>query len=133
MPAMGGMTNGNQPNLRLESTLQELAFWQVEIEIERSGNELVMLFNQEPLLPGIILTNNQHYAGMVSRRKFFEYMSHPYSLALFSLRPIRILYKFFHLEMLPLSEDVSIVNATQATLQRPPQIAYEPILVKRVF
>lgn len=129
-PAMGGMTNDNQPNLHLESTLQELPFWQVHIEIERPGNELATLFKQEPLLPGIILNNNQHYAGMVSRRKFFEYMSHPYSLALFSIRPIRILYKFFHLETLPLSEDMSIVNATQATLQRPPQIAYEPILVK---
>lgn len=130
MPAMGGITNDNQPNLRLESTLQELPFWQVQIEIERPGNELATLFKQEPLLPGIILNNNQHYAGMVSRRKFFEYMSHPYSLALFSIRPVRILYKFFHLEILPISEDMSIVNATQATLQRLPQIAYEPILVK---
>ncbi len=127
---MGDMTNANESNLRLESTLEELPFWQVQIEIDRPGNDLAMLFNQEPLLPGIILNNNQHYAGMVSRRKFFEYMSHPYSLALFSIRPIRILYKFFHLEMLPLSEDTLIVNATQASLQRPAEIAYEPILVK---
>ncbi|WP_292764209.1 ATP-binding protein [Nostoc sp. NOS(2021)] len=130
MLTIDGMTDANESNLRLESTLQELPFWEVEIEIERPGNDLVMLFNQEPLLPGIILNNNQHYAGMVSRRKFFEYMSHPYSLALFSSRPIRILYKFFHLEMLPLSEDMLIINATQASLQRPPEIAYEPILVK---
>ena len=125
-----GMTNANESNLRLKSTLEELPFWQVQIEIDRPGNDLAMLFNQEPLLPGIILNNNQHYVGMVSRRKFFEYMSHPYSLALFSIRPIRILYKFFHLEMLPLSEDTLIVNATQASLQRTPEIAYEPILVK---
>ena len=130
MLTMGDMTNANESNLRLESTLEELPFWQVQIEIDRPGNDLAMLFNQEPLLPGIILNNNQHYAGMVSRRKFFEYMSHPYSLALFSLRPIRILYKFFHLEMLPLSEDTLIVNATQASLQRAAEIAYEPILVK---
>ncbi|WP_442949633.1 ATP-binding protein [Nostoc sp.] len=130
MLIMDGMTNANESNLRLKSTLQELPFWQVQIEIDRPGNDLAMLFNQEPLLPGIILNNNQHYAGMVSRRKFFEYMSHPYSLALFSIRPIRILYKFFHLEMLPLSEDTLIVNATQASLQRAPEIAYEPILVK---
>ncbi|MHC5672137.1 ATP-binding protein [Nostoc sp.] len=127
---MGDMTNANESNLRLESTLEELPFWQVQIEIDRPGNDLAMLFNQEPLLPGIILNNNQQYAGMVSRRKFFEYMSHPYSLALFSIRPIRILYKFFPLEMLPLSEDMLIVNATQASLERAPEIAYEPILVK---
>ncbi len=124
------VTNNNESNLRLESTLQELPFWQVQIEIESPGNDLAVLFHQEPLLPGVILNNNQHYAGIVSRRKFFEYMSHPYSLPLFSKRPIRIMYKFFHMEILPLSEDMSIVNATQATLERPPEIAYEPILVK---
>ncbi|MGF2039215.1 MAG: sensor histidine kinase [Nostoc sp. CmiVER01] len=130
MLAMHDVTNANKPNLRLKSTLQELPFWQVHIEIERPGNDLAMLFKEEPLLPGIILTNNQQYVGIISRRKFFEYMSQTYSLALFSIRPIKILYKFFQQEVLTLSEDMLIVNATQATLQQPPEIAYEPILVK---
>ncbi|WP_392480280.1 sensor histidine kinase [Nostoc sp. C110] len=123
-------TNTDESNLRLESTLQELLSWQVHIEIEFPGNDLVTLFKQEPLLPGIILNNNQEYVGMISRRKFFEYMSYPYSLALFSTKPIKILYKFFQTEILAISEDTSIVKATEITLQRPPQIAYEPILIK---
>ncbi|WP_442941122.1 sensor histidine kinase [Nostoc sp.] len=127
---IGGMTNANKSNLRLESTLQELPSWQVNIEVERPGNDLAMLFKQEPLLPGIILNNNQQYVGMISRRKFFEQMSYPYSLALFSLKPIRILYKFFQPEILAFSEDTLIVKATQISLQQPPQITYEPILVK---
>ncbi|MEH2434103.1 MAG: ATP-binding protein [Nostoc sp.] len=130
MLAMRDVTNANESSLRLQSTLQELPFWQVHIEVERPGNDLAMLFKQEPLLPGIILNNNQQYVGMISRRKFFEYMSKTYSLALFSIRPIKILYKFFQQEILTLSEDTLIVNATQATLQQPPEIAYEPILVK---
>ncbi|MEJ6481055.1 ATP-binding protein [Nostoc punctiforme UO1] len=130
MLTIGGTTNANESNLRLESTLQELLSWQVHIEVERPGNDLSILFNQEPLLPGIILNNNQEYVGMISRRKFFEYMSHPYSLALFSTKPIKILYKFFQTEILAISEDMPIVKATEITLQRPPQIAYEPILVK---
>ncbi|MEH2304753.1 ATP-binding protein [Nostoc sp.] len=123
-------TNTDESNLRLESTLQELLSWQVHIEIECPGNDLVTLFKQEPLLPGIILNNNQEYVGMISRRKFFEYMSYPYSLALFSTKTIKILYKFFQTEILAISEDTSIVKATEITLQRPPQIAYEPILIK---
>ncbi|MCC5643788.1 GHKL domain-containing protein [Nostoc sp. CHAB 5824] len=130
MLTMHGMTNANESNLRLESTLQELPFWQVHIEVERPGNDLAMLFKQEPLLPGIILNNHQQYVGMISRRKFFEHMSQTYSLALFSIRPIKILYKFFQQEILALSEDTLIVNATQATLQQQPETAYEPILVK---
>lgn len=130
MLAMDGVTNASESKLRLKSTLQELPFWQVHIEVECLGNDLAMLFKQEPLLPGIILNNNQQYVGMISRRKFFEYMSQTYSLALFSTRPIKTLYKFFQQEVLTLSEDMLIVNATQATLQQPPEIAYEPILVK---
>ncbi|MEH1869026.1 MAG: ATP-binding protein [Nostoc sp.] len=123
-------SNTDESNFRLESTLQELLSWQVHIEIECPGNDLVTLFKQEPLLPGIILINNQEYVGMISRRKFFEYMSYPYSLALFSTKPIKILYKFFQTEILAIFEDTSIVKATEITLQRPPKIAYEPILIK---
>ncbi|MHC5773442.1 ATP-binding protein [Nostoc sp.] len=127
---MDDMTNGNESNLRLKSTLQELPFWQVDIEVECPSNDLAILFNQEPLLPGIILNNHQQYVGMISRRKFFEQMTHPYSLALFSKRPIKILYKFFEPKILAFSEDTLIINATQATLERSPEVAYEPILVK---
>lgn len=127
---MDDMTNGNESNLRLKSTLQELPFWQVEIEVECPSNDLAILFKQEPLLPGIILNNHQQYMGMISRRKFFEHMTHPYSLALFSRRPIKILYKFFEPNILAFSEDTLIVNATQVTLERSPEVAYEPILVK---
>ncbi|MBL1197820.1 MAG: ATPase [Nostoc sp. GBBB01] len=130
MMPTSGVKNANQPNLRLESTLKELPFWQVCLEVEHLGNDLATLFNQEPLLPGIILNNHQEYVGMISRRKFFEEMSHPYSLSLFSFRPIKILYKFFQREILILSEDMSIVKATEVTLQRPHQTAYEPILIK---
>ncbi|HYX16157.1 MAG TPA: ATP-binding protein [Nostoc sp.] len=130
MLTMREVTNANESNLRLESTLQELPFWQVHIEVERPGDDLAILFKQEPLLPGIILNNNQQYIGMISRRKFFEYMSQTYSLALFSIRPIKTLYKFFQQEILTLSEDTLIIDATQATLQQPPEIAYEPILIK---
>jgi signal transduction histidine kinase len=130
MLTMDGMTNGNESNLRLKSTLQELPFWQVDIEVECPSNDLAILFNQEPLLPGIILNNNQQYVGIISRRKFFEQMTHPYSLAVFSKRPIRILYKFFEPNILVFSEDTLIANATQAILERSPEVAYEPILVK---
>ncbi|MCC5629136.1 hypothetical protein LC613_14040 [Nostoc sphaeroides CHAB 2801] len=91
--AMRDVTNANKSNLRLESTLQELPFWQVHIEVEHPGNDLAILFKQQPLLPGIILNNNQQYVGMISRRKFFEYMSQTYSLALFSIRPIKRMFE----------------------------------------
>ncbi len=130
MLAMHGTKNACELNLQLKSTLQELPLWQVYIEVDCPADDLAKLFQQELLLPGIILTKNQQYVGMISRQRFFEQMSRPYSLSLFSKRPTKNLYNFLQLEVITLSEDTSIVEATQITLQRPLEAVYEPIVVK---
>ncbi|MDZ8054238.1 MAG: ATP-binding protein [Aulosira sp. ZfuVER01] len=127
---MHSMTSVNQLNLQLESTLQELPLWSVYVEVKSPVNDLSTLFKQEPLLPGIILTKNREYQGMISRQRFFEHMSRPYSLSLFATRPIENLINFLQPEVCIVSEDITIVEATQIALQRSPQLVYEPILVK---
>lgn len=124
------VTDANKLSLGLESTLQGLQLWDVQIELDSPGNELVRLFEQESLLPGIILTKNQHYFGMVSRRIFFEKMSNRYSFELYSQRPIEVLYKILEPAVFELTEETTIVAATQIVLQRIHQYIYEPILVK---
>ncbi|AFY51015.1 signal transduction histidine kinase [Nostoc sp. PCC 7524] len=130
MLATRSMTNADDFSLQLDSTLQELPVWEAQIEQYLPGNKLMSLFEQEPLLPGIILTKNQQFVGMVSRRRFFEHMSRPYSLGLFSMRPIESLYNFLETEMCILSGDMLIVEANQLALGRSPELVYEPILVK---
>lgn len=130
MLAIHSITNADDLNLRLESTLQEVPVWAVNIEIDRPGNELATHFEQEPLLPGIILTKNQQYQGMISRRIFFEQMSRPYGLGLFAGRPIESLYNFLQPQVFIFPEETPIVEATQVALARSPQLVYEPILVK---
>lgn len=130
MLAMHSMTNANDLNLQLESTLQELPLWEISIEVNCPANHLATFFNEEPLLPGIILTKNQQYVGMISRRRFFEQMSRPYSLSLFSKRPIENFYDFLQPEVFAVAEDTLIVTATQIALQRESQLVYEPILVE---
>ncbi len=129
MLAMRSMTNANELNLRLESILQELPLWNTQISLASPVNELTKLFQQEPLLPGIILTKNNSYEGMVSRAKFFEHMSRPYSFGLFSKRPIQHLYNFLRPEIFTLLGDIPIVEATQKALERSPKLVYEPIIV----
>lgn len=123
------MKNADELNLKLESTLQELPVWTVQIELDHPGNELSKLFEQEPLLPGVILTKNQQCVGMISRRLFFEQMSRPYGLGLFAGRPIEYLYNFLVPEISILSEDTPIVDATQMALGRSPKLVYEPIVI----
>ncbi|HYW21616.1 MAG TPA: ATP-binding protein [Nodularia sp. (in: cyanobacteria)] len=130
MLATRSITNANELNLQLESTLQELPLWKIQIELERPVNQLTKLFEQEPLLPGIILTRNNSYEGMISRSRFFEHMSRPYSFGLFSKRPIEHLYNFLHPEIFILLGNMPIVKATQTALERSPKLVYEPIIVK---
>ncbi|WP_339376422.1 ATP-binding protein [Calothrix sp. NIES-2098] len=127
---MHSMTCANELNLQLESTLKDLPLWSVYVEVKNPVNDLTTIFKQEPLLPGIILTKNQEYVGMISRQRFFEHMSRPYSLSLFATRPIENLINFLQPEVCVISEETPIVEATQLALQRVPQLVYEPILVK---
>jgi signal transduction histidine kinase len=130
MLAMHSMTSANELNLQLESTLQELPLWSVYVEVKSPVNDLTTIFKQEPLLPGIILTKNQKYVGMISRQRFFEHMSRPYSLSLFATRPIENLINFLQPEVCVIYEETPIVEATQLALQRASQLVYEPILVE---
>ncbi|MEH1953648.1 MAG: ATP-binding protein [Nostoc sp.] len=130
MLAIHSMTNANNLNLRLESTLQELPLWSVYVEADSPTNDLNILFKQEPLLPGIILVKNHNYLGMISRQRFFEHMSRPYSYPLFSKRPVRNLINFLQPEVCVISEERLIVEATQVALQRVSQFVYEPILIE---
>ncbi|MBY5282526.1 ATPase [Aphanizomenon flos-aquae CCAP 1446/1C] len=126
---MHSIKNADELNLKLDSSLQELPVWTVQIELNYPGNALAKLFEQEPLLPGIILTKNQQCVGMISRRLFFEQMSHPYGLGLFSGRPIEYLYDFLKPDISTLPEDVLIMEATQIALERSSKNVYEPILI----
>ncbi|WP_017318026.1 sensor histidine kinase [Mastigocladopsis repens] len=123
-------TNVNDTKLGLESTLQDLPLWEVSIELSLPASNLSKLFEEEPLLPGIILTNNGLYVGIISRRKFFEKMSQSYSLDLYSQRPIEILYKMIQQVVFTLDEKTSVIEATRWALQRSPELIYEPILVE---
>lgn len=129
MLARHSIQNVDQLNLKLESTLQELPVWTIQIEIDYPGNELAKLFEEDPLLPGIILTKYKKYVGMISRRLFFEQMSRPYGLGLFAGRPIEYLHNFLQPQTFVCSEDTLIVEATQMAVGRSRKHVYEPLVI----
>jgi signal transduction histidine kinase len=116
-------------HLNLDSTLQELALWPLKLDLACPGQAALALFEQNPLLPGIILTTQQQFVGMISRRQFFEHMSRPYSLELFSKRPLASLYEFAQTDHLTLAQTLPIVAAVKLCLERPAEVAYDPIVV----
>ena len=117
-------------NLRLESTLQELSLYDFQIECSHPGHEVAQTFQANPLIPGVILTEQGQFAGMISRRRFLEQMSRPYGLELFLKRPLSSLYRFTNIAVLRLNGETPIVDAARRSLERPAEMLYEPIVVE---
>src|SRR5919202_5623267 len=117
-------------SLTLESTLQELLLYESQIESSRLGRDVAQTFQVNPLLPGVILTEQGKFVGMISRRRFLEQMSRPYGLELFLKRPLYSLYRFAGAEVLKLNGDTLIVDAARRSLERSAELLYEPIVVE---
>jgi len=117
-------------NLTLESTLKELAVFDFQVESSYLAKEVARLFQANPLLPGVILTVNGDFLGMISRRRFMERMSRPYGVDTFACRPIMALYQIAKTDTLILPGVALIVMVAQRAVQRPPELLYEPIIVQ---
>jgi two-component system, NtrC family, sensor kinase len=117
-------------SLSLESTIQELSLYEFQVESSGMGIEVAQTFQVNPLLPGVILMEQNQFVGMISRRRFLERLSRPYGLELFLKRPLYSLYRFASVEVLKLQGDMKIVEAARRSLQRSPEVLYEPIVVE---
>ncbi len=117
--------------LSLESTIQELPLQDFLIESSYFGKDIAPVFEANPLLPGVILTDQQGtFVGMISRRLFFEKMGSRYGIEMFYNRPIEALYRFSQIDVSILPGDTLIVEAAQKSLHRRPELLYEPIVVE---
>jgi signal transduction histidine kinase len=124
------LPQSERQQLTLESTIQELSLYNFQVESSQLGIEVAQTFQVNPLLPGVILTEQGRLVGMISRRRFLEQMSRPYGLELFLKRPLYSLYRFASAEVLRLNGDIKIVEAARRSLQRSPEVLYEPIVIE---
>ncbi|MBW4496601.1 MAG: PAS domain-containing protein [Oscillatoria princeps RMCB-10] len=124
------ITEQRKKPINLQSALQDLTLCETEIEFDSPGGKILNFFEENPFIPGLLIRKQGEFVGVVSRRRFFEYMSRPYSLDLFSKRPLYTLYPFLETEVLILPSDTSIVTAARQSLQRPAEFLYEPVVVK---
>ena len=120
----------NMHNLSQKSIVQELSLHDFQMSLDRQGQEVAQAFEANPLVPGVILTDGGQFMGMISRRRFLEQMSRPYGLDLFLKRPLKSLHRFTSSESLMVYGDTLIVEAAHQSLQRSPDLLYEPIVVQ---
>lgn len=120
-----------QASLELDATIAQLSLYEFKIEVHQLGKHVALGLENNPLLPGVILTEDGSFSGMISRQRFFEHMSRPYARELFWQRPVKTLYRFAETEVLIFPLDTKIVDAARSALERSPQHIYEPIVVEK--
>jgi two-component system, NtrC family, sensor kinase len=116
-------------DLPLDTAIAKLPLYDFQLEITALGDDLARAFATNFLLPGIIVTDQNHYVTMISRRHFAEQMSRPYALDLFSRRSLAAFCEYAGFEPLCLDSCETVVNAAQVCLRRPVDTIYEPVVV----
>ncbi len=127
---VSAMSEASKSEFRLESTIQELSLYDFQVEATDAGSKIAQMLEAYPLLPGVILTDMGQFAGMISRRRFLEFISRPFGRELFLKRPVRALYRFAQTEILIFPSDTLIVDAAKKSLVRSRELLYEPIVVQ---
>lgn len=123
------MVSSNSTPLNFNSTIANLDTYKYQVDASTLGEVVSNEFQQYPDLPGVIIREGEDVLGVISRRKFLEQMSQPYSLELYMRRPIRVLLEVMDSEVLRLTHDYRIDQAVRTVLNRSRDLVYEPVVV----
>ncbi|MEG4346360.1 chemotaxis protein [Microcoleus sp. A003_D6] len=121
----------NPTQLTPDFTIGHLPCHHFQVSAATPGQVVAERFEQEPDLPGVIITHESQVLGMISRVKFREQMSLPDRVQFYGQHPIRALLDFIRIPPLLLSENWKVEDAVQASLHRHKDLIYEPIIVVR--
>ncbi|MBD2099708.1 methyl-accepting chemotaxis protein [Leptolyngbya sp. FACHB-261] len=113
----------------LDLRLRQLALHRFEVDSSTICKLVARRFEEDPLLPGVILVEAGKLLGMVSRRRFLEQLSRPYGLDLFLKRPIRVLFEQARTTYLQLPWTATVAEAMHKALTRAAELAHEPLVV----
>lgn len=119
----------NPTQLTPDFTIGHLPCHHFQVSAATPGQVVAERFEQEPDLPGVIITHDSQVLGMISRLKFREQMSLPDRVELYGQHPIRALLDFIRIPPLLMEENWKIDDAVQASLNRQKDLIYEPIIV----
>ncbi len=119
----------NPTQLTPDFTIGHLPCHHFQVSAATPGQVVAQRFEQEPDLPGVIITHESQVLGMISRVKFREQMSLPDRVEIYGQHPIRALLDFIRIPPLLMEENWKIEDAVQASLNRHKDLIYEPIIV----
>lgn len=116
--------------LDLESTVESLSLCHFQVEAQIPGIQVTQIFEQDPLLPGVVVVEEGRMLGMLSRQRLLEYLIRPEGLELFLQRPLKVLYSYARVPHLVVSRRTPILAAARQALRRSPELQGEPLMVR---
>ncbi len=121
---------GSDRDLNLASTLQQLPMYTFQVDISCNGWATIKYFEKYPLLPGVILLEQEKFIGIISRQKMLEFLIRPYGKELLLQEPLSVIYSYARTKVLILPNTTPILTAMQRSLRRSPELLAEPIVVQ---
>jgi two-component system sensor histidine kinase/response regulator len=124
------MSFPSRNSLTSDSTLAHLPAYEFCVAPETLGHCVAAEFERQPDLPGVLVSRDGSFVGMISREKFLEHLSRPFGIELYMKRPILALHDAIGIEALQLSACEGIHDAARIALARPVDLVYEPIVIR---
>lgn len=124
----------NEPLTRLhaQSTLGDLPAHQLALELSTRGEVLAGVFEREPSLPGVVVTEGGAVRGVLSRGQYLRLVSRYLGHEVYHPRPIRHMFEAVATLEEPLVLDAAtpIQEAVARAVSRPRALLYEPVIVR---
>ncbi|HEY1858062.1 MAG TPA: EAL domain-containing protein [Acidocella sp.] len=113
------------------SHIGELKLWNSVVDIQTRTADIEQYFLSDPSVPGYVIMSQGGLFGVLSRKHFTAAISRPFGREVFMKRPVGELVKSIDVEPLTLDENATIAHALRLAMERPGELCFEPLLVKR--
>jgi len=111
--------------------LGDLPLHDFQVPPKTPGKVLANVFAKRPDLPGAIVADESRMIGMISRRRFNDWMSSPYGIDVFLESPIETFFQMItqKAELLQLPDTERVDIAVKQAISRAAEDMYEPIFI----
>lgn len=123
------MEEVTQQTAVMDYRVSDLPYTDYCVDPSTIGKEVWTRLQEDVEVSGVILLREDQLVGVISRRRFLERMSRPYSLEIYLKRPIEALLEVENVPVLEVPGDARIDEVVTAALNRPLELVYEPVVV----
>ncbi|MCS7031698.1 MAG: CBS domain-containing protein [Gloeomargarita sp. SKYG116] len=113
----------------MDYRVSDLPYTDYCVDPSTPGKEVWTRMQEDAEISGVIVVREDQLVGMISRRRFLERMSRPYSLEIYLKRPIEAILEVENVPVLEVPADARIDEVVTAALNRPLELVYEPVVV----